>query len=202
MDARIGRHRLVTSIHGARFRGGFCCAGTIFVIGRLQPSGTVAQAQAELNVINDRLRTARRLSPGTGARMIGLEENIRGGFRAAFGVLSGAVACVLLIACVNLSNLLLARANARRVEFAIRDALGAGWRLVRQAMTESLMLAFAGCVLGVPLAMASTAALARLQAFSIPLLQTSTFDASAFGFTVIASCLAGLLCGMLPAWQL
>src|SRR6266480_4738223 len=115
-----------------------------------------------------------------GARLIGLEEYIRGGFRTAFGILSGAVACVLLIACVNLSNLLLARANARRKEFAIRVALGAGsWRLVRQAMTESLLLAFGGCVLGVPLAMAGTAAVARLQAFNIPLLQTSTFDATA-----------------------
>ena len=60
------------------------------------------------------------------------------------------------------------------------------WRLVRQAMTESLLLAFGGCVLGVPLAMASTAALARLQAFSIPLLQTSAFDVAAFGFTFVA----------------
>jgi predicted permease len=176
---------------------------TIFAIGLLKPSVTIAQAQTEFNVINDRLRSSRKLSPGEGARMIGLEQNIRGGFRAAFGMLSCAVACVLLIACVNLSNLLLARANTRRMEFAICDALGAGsWRLVRQALTESLLLACAGCVLAVPLAIAGTAALARLQAFSIPLLQTSTFDATAFGFTVITSCLAGLLCGMLPAWRL
>jgi hypothetical protein len=67
----------------------------------------IAQAQAEFDVINDRLRSSRRLSPGEGARMIGLEQNIRGGFRAAFSMLSAAVACVLLIACVNLSNLLL-----------------------------------------------------------------------------------------------
>ncbi len=161
---------------------------TIFATGRLKPSVTVAQGQAEFNVINDRLRSSRKLSPGAGARMVGLEEYVRGGFRTAFGMLSGAVACVLLIACVNLSNLLLARANARRKEFAVRVALGAGsWRLVRQAMTESLLLAFGGCVLGMPLAIAGTATLARLQALSIPLLQTSTFDATAFGFTVITS---------------
>ena len=176
---------------------------TIFGIGRLKPTVTIAQAQAELNVINQRLQSAKKLGTGAGARMIGLEDYIRGGFRRAFGILSGAVVCVLLIACVNLSNLLSARTNARRMEFAIRDALGSGsWRLVRQAMTESLMLAFGGCVLGVPLAVVGTGALARLQAFSIPLLQTSTFDATAFGFTVLATCLAGLLCGMLPAWQL
>ena len=176
---------------------------TIFATGRLKPSVTVAQAQAEFNVINDGLRSSRKLSPGAGARMVGLEEYVRGGFRTAFGMLSGAVACVLLIACVDLSNLLLARANARRKEFAVRVALGAGsWRLVRQAMTESLLLAFGGCVLGMPLAIAGTATLARLQALSIPLLQTSTFDATAFGFTVITTCVAGLLCGMLPAWRL
>jgi hypothetical protein len=69
-------------------------------------------------------------------------------------------------------------------------------------MIESLLLAFAGCALAMPLAIGGTAALARLQAFSIPLLQTSTFDATAFGFTVLTTCAAGLLCGVLPAWQL
>ena len=176
---------------------------TIFCIGRLKPFVTVAQAQAEFNVINQRLQDAHKLGAGAGARMIGLEEYIRGGFRQAFGILSGAVACVLLIACVNLSNLLLARANARRKEFAVRVALGANsWRLVRQTMTESLLLAFGGCVLAVPFAVAGTAAMARLQAFSIPMLQSSTFDAVAFGFTVITTCVVGLLCGILPAWQL
>jgi putative ABC transport system permease protein len=177
---------------------------TLFVIGRLKPSLTIAQAQEEFHVINDRLRVSNpEFDSSSGTRMIGLEENVRGGFRKAFGILSGAVACVLLIACVNLSNLLLARANTRRKEFAVRVALGAGsWRLVQQAMTESLLLAFVGCVLGLPVAMAGTTGLARLQAFSIPLLQTSSFDAPAFGFTVITTCLAGLLCGMLPSWQL
>ena len=176
---------------------------TIFAIGRLKPGVTLRQAQADLDVINDRLHSAHQLDTGAGARASRLEDYIRGGFRTAFGVLAGAVACVLLIACVNLSNLLLARANARRTEFAVRVALGAGaGRLVRQAMTESLLLAFGGCVLGLPLAMAGTTALARLHTFNIPLLQTATFDATAFGFAVLITCLAGLLCGMLPAWQL
>jgi predicted permease len=177
---------------------------TIFAIGRLKPSATIVQARAEFDVINERLRVDHPVtSTSHGARMWGLEQYIRGGFRPAFGILSAAVACVLLIACVNLSNLLLARGSARRREFAVRVALGAGsWRLVRQAMTESLLLACGGCVLALPLALAGAAALARLQAFSIPLLGTSTFDASAFGFCVMTTCLAGLLCGMLPAWQL
>jgi predicted permease len=176
---------------------------TIFAIGRLKPGVTLRQAQADLDVINNRLLSTHRLDQGAGARATRLEDYIRGGFRTAFGILAGAVACVLLIACVNLSNLLLARANARRTEFAVRVALGAStWRLVRQAMTESLLLAFGGCVLGLPLAMAGTTALARLQTFNIPLLETATFDVTAFGFTVLITCLAGLLCGMLPAWQL
>jgi predicted permease len=176
---------------------------TIFTIGRRKPSVSVAQAQAEFDTINGRLRSAGRLSEGAGARMSGLEDYVRGGFRKSFSILGVAVLCVLLIACVNLSNLMLARANARRKEFTIRVALGAGsWRLVRQAMTESLLLAFAGCVLSFPFAMGTTAALARLKTFSIPLLQTSTFDAAAFGFAVVATCLAGVVCGVLPAWQL
>jgi putative ABC transport system permease protein len=176
---------------------------TIFVIGRLKPSVTITQAQTELNVINDRLRSDKKLPAGAGARMIGLEKNVRGGFRRAFITLAAAVVCVLLIACVNLSNLLVARANSRREEFAIRIALGAGaGRLVRQAITESLLLACGGCILAIPLAMAGTTALARVRAFSVPLLQTATFDATAFGFTVLVTCVTGLLCGMLPAWQL
>ena len=176
---------------------------TIFGIGLLKPSVTVRQAQAELDVINDQLRAARQLGVGSGARLTSLEEKIRGGFRLALRMLLGAVSCVLLIACVNLSNLLLARAYARRGEFAIRNALGAGyWRLVRQAMAESLLLALGGCALAVPLALAGTAALARVRAFSIPLLQTAAFDATTCGFMAMVTCLVGLLCGLLPAWQL
>src|SRR6185369_4307863 len=106
-------------------------------------------------------------------------------------------------ACVNLSNLLLARSNARRKEFAVRSALGARqWHLVRQILTESLVLAFGGCALGIPLAFAMTAGLARLDAFSIPLLQTTTVDSTVLVFTVVLTSLAGLFCGILPAWQL
>jgi putative ABC transport system permease protein len=138
-----------------------------------------------------------------GARMTGLDASIRGSFTTALLILSGAVGCVLLIGCVNLSNLLLARANTRRKEFAVRVALGAGrWRLVRQALTESLVLAFGGCALGVPLAFFVTAALTRLHTFGIPLLQTTTVDSTVLAFTALLSCLAGALCGILPALQL
>jgi len=176
---------------------------TIFAIGRLKQSRTMWQAQAEFNVISRQVGAAHPERGGFGARMTSLEDSIRGPFRTAMFILSGAVACVLLIACVNLSNLLLARANSRRKEFAVRSALGASpWRLVRQILTESLVLSFGGCALGVPLAFVITSLLVRLKAFSIPLLQTTRVDPTVLIFTVTLSGLAGLVCGILPAWQL
>ena len=176
---------------------------TLFSIGRLKPSATIQQAQAEFDVISRQVSSAHPERGGFGARMSGLETSIRGGFRQSLLMLFAAVGCVLLIACVNLSNLLLARANARRREFAVRVALGATrWHLIRQTLTESLMLALGGCVLGVPLAFVATQGLSRLRTFSIPLLQSTTVDATVLGFTVAMTGLAGLVCGTLPALQL
>jgi predicted permease len=176
---------------------------TLFAIGRLKPAVTIQQAQAEFEVICQRVAQAHPERGSFGSRMTGLDASIRGNFRQPMFMLFGAVGCVLLIACVNLSNLLLARANARRQEFAVRVALGATrWRLIRQALTESLLLALGGCAFGVPLAFAATAGLARLQTFSIPLLQTTSVDATALGFTIAIAGLAGLLSGTLPALQL
>ena len=176
---------------------------TIFAIGRLKPSATIQQAQAEFDVISRQVASSHPERGGFGARMSGLETSIRGAFRQSLLMLFAAVGCVLLIACVNLSNLLLARANARRREFAVRVALGATrWQLIRQTLTESLVLAFGGCVLGVPLAFVATQGLSRLRTFSIPLLQSTTVDATVLGFTVAMTGLAGLVCGTLPALQL
>jgi predicted permease len=176
---------------------------TLFAIGRLKPSVTIQQARAEFDVISRQVSKSHPERGGFGARMSGLETSIRGGFRQSLLMLFAAVGCVLLIACVNLSNLLLARANARRREFAVRAALGATrWHLIRQTLTESLMLAFGGCALGVPLAFVATQGLSRLRTFSIPLLQSTTVDATVLGFTVAMTWLAGLVCGTLPALQL
>jgi predicted permease len=118
-------------------------------------------------------------------------------------MLAGAVVCVLAIACVNLSNLLLARINVRRQEFGVRVALGARTsHLVRQALTESLLLAVAGALIGVPLAVWATHALARLQTFGVPLLQNTSVNPSALAVTVGLTALAGIACGVLPALHL
>jgi predicted permease len=175
----------------------------MFAIGRLKPHGTLRQAQAEFDVISQRLNKAHPERGGFGARMSSLETSIRGDFRQPMLVLFAAVTCVLLIACFNLSNLLLARANARRKEFAVRVALGATrWRLIRQTLTESLLLAVGGCAIGVPLAFAAANSLARLQTFNIPLMQSTSVDGLVLGFTAAIACLAGLLSGTLPALQL
>jgi predicted permease len=176
---------------------------TLFGIGRLKAGVTAAQAQADLDVISDRFKHSINYGGTLGARVRGLDDALRGGFRAAFLMLAGAVACVLAIACVNLSNLLLARINSRRQEFAVRVALGARTRhLVQQTLTESLLLAFAGSLIGVPLAVWATHALASLQTFGVPLLQNTSVDPIALAVTIALTALAGVACGVLPAVHL
>jgi putative ABC transport system permease protein len=176
---------------------------TLFGIGRLKPGVTAPQAQADLNVISQRFKQSIGYGGTLGSRVTPLGDALRGSFRPAFYVLAGAVACVLAIACVNLSNLLLARINARRQEFAVRVALGASQRhLVQQALVESLLLAFAGSLVGVPLAMWATGALARLQTFGVPLLQNASVDPLALAVTIGLTGLAGIACGVLPALHL
>jgi putative ABC transport system permease protein len=173
---------------------------TVFGIGRLRPDVTVQQAQAELTVISERLNKVITNGGRFGAVVEPLDAALRGRFRKAFLVLTGAVLCVLAIACVNLSNLLLARLNVRRQEFAVRIALGASrGHLIRQALTESLLLAFAGAVFGVPLALWGTDLLARLQTFGVPLLQNAAVNPAALGVTIGVTTLAGIACGLLPA---
>jgi predicted permease len=176
---------------------------TLAVIGRLKPGVTIAQAQAEFDLLNQQLKQSHPERWSWGAKMTGLREQISGRFRRAFLVLFGAVGCVLLIACANLSNLLLARGSTRRKEMAVRLALGANRaRLARQMLTESLLLSCAGAMLGLPLAYGATRALAMSKAFSIPLLQSVTIDGTTLSFTLIVAFAAGLLFGVAPALQM
>jgi putative ABC transport system permease protein len=175
------------------------------VVGRLQPSVTFAQAQTEMDAIGRRLATQYRTTDsdfaGFGVNVIPLLVQVTGrSTRLALAVLFAAVVVVLLIACVNLANLLLARSAAREREIAVRAALGAGRpRLIQQLMTESALLSLASGALGLALAHAAIRALVALRPADIPRVEEIRIDGAVFIFTVAVSLLASVLFGLLPA---
>ncbi|HEV8701082.1 MAG TPA: ABC transporter permease [Candidatus Polarisedimenticolia bacterium] len=173
-------------------------------LARLKPGVTREQAEADLTAVAQRLR---RQYPVANARKVGvtlgpLYEEVVGGFRLALWVLLGAVGVVLLITCVNLANLALARAVARHREMAIRTALGATrWRLVQQLATESLLLAGLGGAAGLLLASYGIDLLLALSPANLPRAAEVGVDFRVLGFTLALSLLAGLIFGLAPAWQ-
>ena len=175
---------------------------TLSMIGRLRPGATVESAQADLDVINQQLSEADPDRSGLGAVVYGLQDKISGDFRAAMLLLAAAAGAVMLIACANLSNLLLARGPKRHKEMAIRSALGADrGRLLRQLMIESLILALCGGVLGVGLAFGVTQVVSGTSAVKIPMLSTVGLDPAALLFTLVVALTAGVLLGIVPALQ-
>jgi putative ABC transport system permease protein len=175
---------------------------TLAAIGRLKPRVTIQQAQAEFDVINESLRRADPQRWSFGAKLTTLREYLTGRFRRGLLVLLCAVAGVLLIACTNLSNLLLARGAARRKEVAIRSALGASRpRLIRQFLTESLILSIFGALAGIGIAWVSVRYVASMQTISMPLLNTVVIDGTALLFTAIIALATGVLFGIVPALQ-
>jgi predicted permease len=153
-------------------------------------------------VINDQIRRANPDRWTFGAILTGLQQHLTGRFRRGLLLLLAAVGAVLLIACTNLSNLLLARAASRRKEIAIRSALGASrWRLLRQMLTESLVLSSSGAAVGLALAWIATRSLASSQRVSIPLLRTVEIDGTALLFTALVALATALLFGIVPALQ-
>jgi predicted permease len=175
---------------------------TLSIIGRLKPGATIESAQADLDVITARLQEADPARWGLGAVVTGLHDQIAGDFRGAMVLLAAAAGVVMLVACANLSNLLLARGQTRRKEMAIRSTLGADrLRLVRQLTVESLTLASFGGLLGVVLAYGVTRAVAGTTAVSIPMLSSVSIDGTALLFTLVVTIVAGLLIGIVPALQ-
>jgi len=176
---------------------------TLAVIGRLKPGSTVQRAQAEFDLLTQQILNTKKDRWKFGAKLTGLQEQVSGRFRRALVVLLCAVGVVLLIACANLSNLLLARAASRRKEIAVRTALGAGRaRLIRQMLTESMALAGCGAAIGLVLAFAATRALNGLRAMNIPMLQSVGVDGTALLFTALVALATGLLFGLAPALQI
>jgi predicted permease len=171
------------------------------VIARLAPGVTLGQARAELGVISQRLEQAYPAEDaGWGGTAIPLQELIVGDVRTSLLMLLGAVALVLLIACANVGNLILARAVGRRKEIAIRAALGAGRRRVLQhVLVESLVLAFAGGAAGVVLARLALSAGATALSGQIPRAEEATIDPRVLLFALAASLLTGLAAGVIPA---
>jgi predicted permease len=174
---------------------------TLAIAGRLKPGVTVAQAQQDLDRVTAHLK---QLHPdwgnGFAPTLSGLQDHVSGKLRRSLVVLWFAVGTIMLIVCVNLANLQLARAAARSKEIAVRRALGAGRvRLMTHLLTESLLLSSMGAVFGLALAYGVVYSIAHQGSIVLPLLGTLRVDGSAISWTLLVALAAGILFGIAPA---
>jgi predicted permease len=170
------------------------------VIGRLKPGVPLSQAQADISGIMDRIRQQHPEATGHTVQLIPFSELFTGPVRQTLLVLLGVVGLVLLIACANVANLLLARSVGRRREIAVRSALGAGrFRIVTQLLTESALLSLSGGVLGLALAAVLVHFLVAASPLDLPRVQEVSVDLRVLGFTLALSLLTGLLFGLAPS---
>ncbi|HZR05402.1 MAG TPA: ABC transporter permease [Candidatus Udaeobacter sp.] len=174
------------------------------LIARLRPDVSVAKAQAELDsIISNWIRAYPDFysGGGFGARVYPFQDQVVGGMRSGLVILLGAVIFVLLIACANLATMLLARASARERELAIRVALGAArWRLMRQMLIESVLLAFAGAFAGIILSIWGLELLRQIGARTVPRLAEVNVDLVVLVVTAVVAALTGILFGLVPAF--
>jgi putative ABC transport system permease protein len=174
------------------------------VLGRLRPGASIAEASAEMAAITAQLEKEHpKSNEGTGAAVFQLHAEIVGGVRKPLLIFLGAVAFILLIACTNVANLMLARAAARQREIAVRVALGASrWRIVRQMLIESVVLGLAGGAAGMLLALWGIELLSTVsQQMSVPRGRSIGLDGRVLLFTLAASIVTGLIFGSVPALQ-
>jgi predicted permease len=177
------------------------------ILARLKPGVSVTQAQAEMDALTARLRSEHpEFYPPKGGltfSVVPLQEEVVGDVRQPLLILFGAVAVVLLIACANVTNLIMARALDRRKEMAIRSALGASpGRILRQLLTESVLLSLLGGLLGLLLAVWSMDAIHALGAGSIPRLDAVRIDAVVLGFAFLISVATGVIVGLYPSLRI
>jgi putative ABC transport system permease protein len=174
------------------------------VIGRLKPDANLNQAQAEMNTISSRLEQQYPTDDkGWGAVVVPLREQLVGDVRPALLVLLGAVAFVLLIACANVANLMLAKTLGRRKEIAIRSALGASrLRVLQQVLSESVVIALIGGILGLIIAHFGVQLISAFLANQLNQSPDVTLDIWVLGFTLAVSILTGVLAGLAPALRL
>jgi putative ABC transport system permease protein len=174
------------------------------VIGRLKPGIPLGQARAELEVVAAAMARANPASnSGWGVTSQPLREQVVGQVRTSLLLILGAVGFVLLIACANIANLLLAQGTRREGELAVRTALGASaLRLARQMITESVLLALLGGAVGLLLAVVGVAGLKALRPASIPRLEEVSVNGWVVAFTFVLSLITGLACGLVPAWRI
>ena len=193
-------YRPIAESYGEEFRS----HRHVRAIARLKPGVTVEQARADIGVIARRLEQEHPLTNrNRGATVVSITEDTVGGFKRTLWLVFGAVVFVLLVACANVANLLLARATARYREISIRAAIGAGRaRLIRQFLTESLLLSLIGGALGLMFAAWGTKVIEAVASRVNPAFTNIKIDTLTLVFTLVASVLTGLIFGLAPALQI